>query len=140
MKADPIILVEDDTDDKELLEMVLQDLEITNPLVWFSNCADAFEHMRATSQQPILILSDVNLPGMTGIEFKRQIDDHPELRQKCIPFVLYSTSVDKKTVEAAYTKMTVQGFFKKSSGYEDIKHTVRVIYDYWKICRHPNSC
>lgn len=140
MKAEPIVLIEDDSDDKELLEMALRDLGITNPLVWFANCDDAFEHMRVTSQQPFLIMSDVNLPGMSGIEFKKKIDNHPELRRKCIPFVLYSTSVDKKTVEDAYTKMTVQGFFKKSNGYDEIKNTIRVIYDYWKICRHPNSC
>lgn len=140
MTQEPILLIEDDSDDKELLEMALQDLGVTNPLIWFSNCAKALEHMKTTTQQPFLILSDVNLPGMSGIEFKKLIDDHPELRRKCIPFVLYSTSVDKKTVEEAYTKMTVQGFFKKSSGYEEIKHTIRVIYDYWKICQHPNSC
>lgn len=140
MKPEPIILIEDDPDDKELLEMALQDLGISNPLIWFTNCADAFEHMRTTSQLPFLILSDVNLPGMSGIEFKKKIDAHPELHRKCIPFVLYSTSVDKKTVEEAYTQMTVQGFFKKNNGYEEIKNTIRVIYDYWKICRHPNSC
>lgn len=140
MKKSPIILIEDDTDDKEILEMILQDLNITNPLVWFANTGDAFEYLKITTQQPFLILSDVNLPGMTGIEFKKRIDDHPELRKKCIPFVLYSTSVDKQTVEEAYTKMTVQGFFKKNSGYDDIKNTIRVIYEYWEVCRHPNSC
>lgn len=140
MKPEPIILVEDDIDDKEILEMVLKDLNITNQLIWFANSHDAFEHMKATTEQPFLILSDVNLPGMSGTEFKKKIDAHPELHRKCIPFVLYSTSVDKKTVEDAYTKMTVQGFFKKNSGYEEIKNTIRIIYEYWSICRHPNSC
>jgi CheY-like chemotaxis protein len=140
MKSAPIVLIEDDTDDKEILEMILQDLDITNPLLWFSNGPDAFEYLKTTTEQPFLILSDVNLPGMSGIEFKKKVDDHPELRKKCIPFVLYSTSVDKKTVEDAYTKMTVQGFFKKNSAYDDIKNTIRIIHEYWTYCRHPNSC
>ena len=92
--------------------MALQDLDITNPLIWFANCAQALDHMKTTSQQPFLILSDVNLPGMSGIEFKKLIDDHPELSRKCIPFVLYSTSVDKKTVEEAYQN-DCAGFFQK---------------------------
>ncbi len=140
MKSEPIILIEDDIDDKEILEMVLKDLKITNPLVWFSNTRDAFDYLKTTTQQPFLILSDINLPGMSGTEFKKKIDEHPVLCKKCIPFVLYSTSVDKKTVEDAYTKMTVQGFFKKNSGYDEIKNTIRIIYEYWEICRHPNSC
>jgi len=140
MKSAPIVLIEDDTDDKEILEMILQDLGISNSLIWFADGRAAFEHLKTTTEQPFLILSDVNLPGMSGVEFKKKIDEHPELRKKCIPFVLYSTSVDKQTVEDAYTKMTVQGFFKKNSGYDDIKNTIRVIHEYWTICRHPNSC
>jgi CheY-like chemotaxis protein len=139
MKSEPIVLIEDDTDDKEILEMVLKDLETTNPLVWFSNTRDAFDYLKTTTEQPFLILSDVNLPGMSGTEFKKMVDDHPELRKKSIPFILYSTSVDTIAVEDAYTKMTVQGFFKKNSSYEEIKSTIRIIYDYWSICRHPNS-
>lgn len=140
MNSDPIVLIEDDTDDKEILEMVLKDLNITKTLIWFANGSDAFEYLKTTTEQPFLILSDVNLPGMSGIEFKKKVDDHPELRKKCIPFVLYSTSVDKQTVEDAYTKMTVQGFFKKNSGYDEIKNTIRIINEYWTYCRHPNSC
>lgn len=140
MNSAPIVLIEDDTDDKEILQMVLEDLGISNPLVWFANGRQAFEYLITTTKQPFLIISDVNLPGMSGVEFKMKVDDHPELRKKCIPFVLYSTSVDKQTVEDAYTKMTVQGFFKKNSGYDDIKHTIRTIHEYWTICRHPNSC
>ncbi|MPR32051.1 response regulator [Salmonirosea aquatica] len=140
MNSAPIVLIEDDTDDKEILEMILQDLGIRNSLIWFSNGHDAYEYLKETTEQPFLILSDVNLPGMTGVEFKKKVDEHPTLSKKCIPFVLYSTSVDKKTVEDAYTKMTVQGFFKKNSGYDDIKKTIRIIHEYWTYCQHPNSC
>ena len=140
MNSSPIVLIEDDIDDKEILDMILQDLAIKNPIIWFSNGLDAFNYLKATEQQLFLILSDVNLPGISGVEFKMKVDDDPQLRKKCIPFVLYSTSVDEKTVEDAYTKMTVQGFFKKNSGYDQIKHTIKVIHEYWTICRHPNSC
>lgn len=139
MQSDTIVLIEDDADDKEILTMVMQDLGIKNPLVWFSDCASAFEYLKTTLEKPFLILSDVNLPGINGIEFKHQIDRDKHLRQKCVPYVFYSTSVGQASVDEAYDKLTVQGYFKKSSTYAEIKQTIKVIYDYWSICAHPGS-
>jgi response regulator RpfG family c-di-GMP phosphodiesterase len=138
-KPGPIIVVEDDPDDKDILEDVLKDLNIPNKLIWFTNGPAAFHHLKTTSEQPLIILSDVNLPIQSGIEFKRQVDSDSELRQKSIPFVFFSTSIDQAAVNEAYTKMTVQGFFQKPSSYEEIKNVIKLIVEYWKICRHPNS-
>ena len=140
MKPDTIVLIEDDADDKEMLTLVLRDLGIGNPLVWFPNCAQAFEYLKAAPDKPFLILSDVNMPGMSGIEFKNQIDQTEYLRKKCVPYVFYSTSVNQSSVNEAYNKLTVQGYFQKSNNYEQIKQTIKVIYDYWSICQHPSSC
>lgn len=84
-------------------------------------------------------MSDINLPLQTGIEFKKTIDEDHQLRQKSIPFIFFSTSVDSNAVTQAYGEMTVQGFFRKSSSYEELKRLVRLIMDYWKLCKHPNS-
>ena len=138
-KSGPIIVVEDDPDDKDILEDVLKDLSIANSLIWFTNGPAAFHYLKTTSEQPLIILSDVNLPIQSGIEFKRQIDADSELRQKSIPFVFFSTSIDQAAVNEAYTKMTVQGFFQKPSSYEEVKNVIKLIVEYWKICRHPNS-
>jgi len=138
-KPGPIIVVEDDPDDKDILEDVLKDLNIPNKLIWFTNGPAAFHHLKTTSEQPLIILSDVNLPIQSGIEFKRQVDSDSELRQKSIPFVFFSTSIDQLAVNEAYTKMTVQGFFQKPGNYDQIKNVIKVIVEYWKICRHPNS-
>jgi CheY-like chemotaxis protein len=139
MKSGPIIVVEDDIDDKEVLEGILKDLHINNKLIWFTRCNDAFKFLKATSERPFLILSDVNIPIENGIEFKRRIDNDPVLRQKSIPFIFYSTSVNKKTVTEAYSELTVQGFFQKGNSYEEIKADIKLIVEYWKICKHPNS-
>ena len=139
MKSGPIIIVEDDIDDKELLESVFHDLKIPNRLNWFRKSGEAFTYLKTTGDQPFLIFSDVNLPVENGIEFKRRIDADPHLRQKRIPFVFYSTSADQRTVNTAYTEMTVQGFFQKENRYEEIKKCIDLIVKYWKMCRHPNS-
>lgn len=139
MKTGPIILIEDDTDDKDVFLDILKDLEVTNHVIWFENCDDAFEFLKSSSEQPFLIFCDMNLPGMGGIDCKLRIDDDKGLRKKSIPFVFHSTSVDQKTVDDAYTKMTVQGYFKKKNSYDEIKETIKLIIDYWQECRHPNA-
>lgn len=135
----PIILVEDDPDDETLLSDIFEELNITNRRVWFRNSKPAFNYLKTMPEQPFLILSDVNLAGDSGIEFKRRIDNDPQLRAKSIPFVFYSTSVDQRAVNEAYTKMTVQGFFKKGNNYEKMKKDIKLIFDYWQNCKHPNS-
>ena len=139
MKPAPIILIDDDTDDKEVFLDILKDLNVTSPVIWFLNCDDAFSYLEKTSEQPFIIFCDLNLPGLSGIEFKRQIDDNKELRKKSIPFVFCSTSVDQKTVNEAYTHMTVQGFFQKKNTYGELKETIRLIFAYWEECKHPNA-
>jgi CheY-like chemotaxis protein len=139
MKSGPIIVLEDDVDDKEVLEGILKELKVKNKLVWFSGSEAAFQYLKTTSEQPFIIISDVNIPRENGIEFKRRIDNDPYLRQKSIPFVFYSTSVKEETVTEAYSELTVQGFFKKGNSHEEIKRHIKLIVDYWQVCRHPNS-
>lgn len=138
-KTGPVVILEDDPDDRELLAEVFEKLEIANKLIWFTTADVAFDYLKTTPEQPFIILSDVNLPGENGIEFKRRIDHDDELRRKSIPFIFYSTSVDQEAINEAYMKLTVQGFFQKPDKLSETEKRLRVIIDYWKDCRHPNS-
>jgi two-component SAPR family response regulator len=137
--AEPIILVDDDDEDEELLKDALDELGIENKLIRFENCITAFDYLKRTTEIPFIIISDVNLPRLNGIEFKRQIDEDPLLRSKSIPFVFFSTSTDKKAVDTAYKEMTVQGFFQKPISFQDLKRIIKLIFDYWRECKHPNA-
>jgi CheY-like chemotaxis protein len=139
MKSGPIIIIEDDPDDAGVLEEIFFELHIPNKLLWFLSSEDAIRYMHTATEQPFLILSDINMPGLNGIEFKQYIDGDLNLRRKCIPFIFYSTSADEQIVNKAYNELTVQGFFQKSGTYGEIKNMVRTIIDYWLLCRHPNS-
>ena len=138
-KLGPIVIVEDDLDDQEMIQEAMEELGIKNRLVFFDRAVKAFDFLKSVREQPFLILSDVNLPIQNGIEFKRQIDEDNELRHKSIPFVFYSTAVDKNSVDTAYQELTVQGFFKKKNTYDELKKDLKLIVDYWKTCKHPNS-
>jgi len=134
----PIIIVEDDADDEAIFTEILSELNLPHKTIWFGNSGEAFNYLKTTSEQPFIIFSDVNLPGENGVEFKRRIDQDKQLREKSIPFVFYSTAVDQRIVNEVYTKMTVQGFFQKGNSYEEIKNHIKLIFDYWTVCSHPN--
>ncbi|KRD12403.1 histidine kinase [Flavobacterium sp. Root901] len=138
-KSGPIILFEDDHDDRSFMEKIFTELEIDNERVYLKNAAEALEYLGNTKKSLFLIFCDVNLPGMNGLELKRKIDNDPHLRLKSIPFVFYSTSIRQDQLIEAYAELTVQGFFKKENDLNETKSTVSTIIDYWKLCRHPNK-
>lgn len=136
-RAGPILIIEDDQDDQEILREAFTELEVRNKLLFFDKTKQAFDFLKTTSEKPFLILSDVNLPQQTGVEFKREVDSDPQLRKKSIPFVFFSTSIEKHAVDTAYKELTIQGFFQKSNNYQELKNVLSLIVEYWKVCQHP---
>ena len=134
-----IVIIEDDIDDEEIFESIIREIGIENEIKWFTESDSAFEFLKTTKEKIFLIFSDINLPGMNGIEFKRKIDSDPELRRKSIPFVFLSTQATQRDVNEAYTELTVQGFFKKGSSYSEIRDMLKNIFEYWRTSKHPNS-
>lgn len=135
----PIIVIDDDHDDQEIMQEAIRDLDIPNKLIFFDRPGEAFLYLKTTRDKPLIIFSDINLPEQNGVELKRRIDHDHQLRQKSIPFVFYSTYVDRKVVDTAYNELNIQGFFLKNGNYEEVKNTLKLIIDYWKICKHPNT-
>jgi CheY-like chemotaxis protein len=136
-RAGPILIIEDDQDDQEILQEAFTELGVRNKLLFFDKTKHAFDFLKTTSEKPFLILSDVNLPQQTGVEFKREVDSDPQLRKKSIPFVFFSTSIEKHAVDTAYKELTIQGFFQKSNNYQELKNVLSLIVEYWKVCQHP---
>jgi CheY-like chemotaxis protein len=138
MKQGPIIIAEDDFDDQEILKETLEDISLKNKLIFFDNGNDVLDYLRTTKDQPFLIISDVNLLKMNGLELRRQINQDEVLRKKSIPFIFLTTSANQVAVDEAYDMM-VQGFFQKEHNYKKVGEMIRMIIDYWRICKHPNS-
>ena len=139
MSKRPIMLIEDDIDDKNFIEEAFNELNVENPVLWFEICISAKEFLLKTADQPFLILCDINLPKQSGIELKREIDSSEVLREKSIPFLFYTTTANQDFVREAYTKLTVQGFFQKEHSFEKTKEDIKLIYNYWSRCIQPNS-
>lgn len=135
----PIVIVEDDDDDQTIVKEAIQEIGIPNTLLFFSNAIDAFAFLVETTVQPFFILCDINLPKQNGVEFKKNIDRNEYLSQKSIPFLFFSTAVDKHIINFAYKELTIQGFFQKPARFEEIKYSLQIIISYWKLCKHPNN-
>lgn len=135
-KSGPIIIVEDDYDDQEVLQEVFEELEIPNMLRFFTSCTQAFDYLLTTTEKPFLIISDINLPVMNGFQFKEKINVTDSLRRKNIPFVFFSTNSDITAISKAYD-ILAQGYFIKPAKLMDIKDTVHSIVKYWKVCSRP---
>ena len=134
----PIILIDDDTDDQYLMKCMLEELNLPNPLRLFPDGLQAQQYLLTTSEKPLLILCDINMPVLNGLEFRDRIDADPYLKQKAIPFLFLSTSDDRKLVKKAYAG-SIQGFFKKESDFETGKNNLDLMIRYWKCCLHPNN-
>ncbi|OZI09906.1 response regulator [Siphonobacter sp. BAB-5385] len=134
----PIISVEDDEDDQFLIRDVLKELGVTNEILFFSNGQLALDYLTVTTEQPFLILCDVNMPVMNGLELHAKIADNEVLRRKAIPFVFLTTAANANLVNEAYMQ-SVQGFYQKASSFETFQKQLEAIIIYWRGCLHPNN-
>lgn len=134
----PIVIVEDDVDDQELYEIVLRELGIKNELRVFGNGKPALEYLLFTEEQPFIIVSDINMPEMSGLELKSKIQEDPFLATKGIPFIFLSTNASKISVRHAHA-LSVQGYFQKPDSIDGLKLLFQNVFGYWQLCRHINS-
>jgi CheY-like chemotaxis protein len=136
-KKGPIIVIEDDEDDRELLASIFKELDYPNDVVFFEDGVSALEYLQDNKIYPFIILSDINLPKLNGFQLRKMIHTNEGLSAKCIPYLFFSTTVDQKAVYDAYT-MSVQGFFLKPDSFKHLKHTISIIVEYWTECYSPN--
>ena len=138
MTKGPIIIVEDDPDDQEIYAEAIRNIGISNEIKFFEGGATALEYLITTDDQPFIILSDVNMPIMSGLELKEKIQKDDYLRLKGIPFVFISTNASATAVRKAH-ELSVQGYFEKPSNLTGIRKMLTTLFDYWALCRHINN-
>jgi len=138
MTKGPIIIVDDDEDDQEIYAEAIRTIGIPNKIHFFNGGQPALDYLLTTKEQPFVILSDVNMPQMNGLQFKEAIQDNDYLREKGIPFIFISTNASKAAVRQAHI-LSVQGYFEKPNNMEDIKSMLRKLFEYWELCKHINN-
>lgn len=137
-KTGPIIIVEDDADDQNLMQEALQSLYLANSLLFFDQGSAAFQYLKNTTGEPFIILCDMNMPGMNGLDFLKKIHTELPQRKRNIPFIFFSTSATPDAMQEAYG-MYVQGFFVKPHAMAETKRVLQLIIQYWQTCRYLNN-
>jgi len=135
-KDGTIIIIEDELDDQFVLEEIFIELEYPNKRIYFPNGASALYYLNKTIDRPFIIISDIDLPQLSGVDLTNKIQLNTELRHKCIPYVFFTTLNNQQAITDCYCK-SVQGFFIKPSSYQETKDTVKLIMDYWTRCVSP---
>ena len=136
-KLGPVVIIEDDIDDQEMLEEIFKDLNYPNELVFFGDSVQALEYLTLTEIEPFLVLSDINMPKLSGMELREKIHNNEDLRLKSIPYLFFSTSAEQQHVIDAYSR-SIQGFFVKPNSYQKLKTIIVKIVEYWQECESPN--
>jgi CheY-like chemotaxis protein len=136
-KRGPIIIIEDDTDDQTILAEIFVELNYSNELIFFSDSVKALEYLTDTDIEPFLVLSDINMPKLSGMELREKIHNNEDLRLKSIPYLFFSTSAEQRHVIDAYSR-SIQGFFVKPSDYKKLKTLIIKIVEYWQECESPH--
>lgn len=136
-KRGPIIIIEDDIDDQDILKDIFKELQYDNKVIFFGDSVKALEFLTDTDIEPFLVLSDINMPKLNGMELREKVHNNEDLRLKSIPYLFFSTSAEQKHVIDAYSR-SIQGFFVKPHNYEKLKEVIRKIVEYWQECESPN--
>lgn len=136
-KTGPIVIIEDDTGDQIILNEIFEELNYENQLIFFGDSEEALQFLTSTEIEPFLVLSDINMPKLNGMELREKIHNNEDLRRKSIPYLFFTTSAEQQHVVDAYSR-SIQGFFVKSNKYEKIKNTMVKIVEYWQECESPH--
>jgi CheY-like chemotaxis protein len=131
-----ILLVEDDLADQKLVKISLRNEKIANDLYTVQTGEEGldFLHRRGNysdgTTQPDLILLDLNMPGMGGKEFLRQIKADEKLKQ--IPVVILTTSEAEKDIIDSY-KLQASGYVHKPVTLGEFKEAMKKLKEYWFV-------
>ena len=133
----PIIIIEDDPDDQEILGEVFSELNYPNEIIFFLDSQKALDFLTSTDIEPFIIFSDINMPKLSGTELREKVHNNEDLRMKSIPYLFFTTNAEQQAVIDAYSK-TIQGFFVKPNDYKKLRRVIKIIVEYWQECVSPN--
>ena len=131
-----ILLVEDDEVDVMNVKRAFKKNNITNPLYIANNGIDALVMLRGNGNPPLMppqqriILLDLNMPKMNGIEFLRELRTDPKL--KPIPVIVLTTSNEDRDKVEAYN-LNVAGYILKPVTFSNFVETVATLNKYWAL-------
>ncbi len=132
----PILLVEDDLVDAQTIKRAFAELKIRNKLVHVTNGEEALNYLgNSRNKKPCVILLDLNMPKMNGIEFLQTVKKDKTLMQ--IPAIVLTVSSQEQDVIESFN-LGVAGYIIKPSAYEGFLDKLKAFNIYWSLSELPN--
>ena len=141
-KSLPFLLAEDDLVDVKTVKRAFNQYNLANPLYVVANGAEALAFLRrqgayaepADAPRPGLILLDLNMPVMSGLEFLQAVKNDDDLRS--IPVIVLTSSKEESDLIASY-ELSVAGYIVKPVDFKKFLDVVRALDAYWSLCELP---
>jgi len=139
-----ILLVEDEPADQKLVKTAFMKAKIANEVNAVSSGEEALDYLFRRGQygpetpRPDLILLDLNMPGMGGMEFLRRVKDNEDL--STIPVVVMTSSEAEEDIVCSY-QLRVNAYVTKPVGLKEFEKVIERIEDFWfVVCKLPTKC
>ncbi len=134
-KAVNILLVEDDSIDAKAFVRAMDKLKIANPVTVAKDGVEGLEKLKEMPR-PNLVILDINMPRMNGLEMLRRLREDEALRDTIV-FVLTTSNDDQDKFEAY--NLNVAGYMLKSDMGNSFIRAVSLVENYWKVVEFPES-
>lgn len=119
MRDEPVILIDDDLEDLQLLEEMARDLKLTNQVLAFNNPETALDFLTKTILEPLFILCDINMPRLNGFQLRAELLKS-DSNIKEVPFLFLSTSGSEREILEA-KKLQVRQYYTKSNTFNGMR-------------------
>jgi len=137
-----IMLVEDNIADAVLIEHALQKIDIKNPVFRAKDGLDALNYLfgsgryedRDPSGMPAVVLIDLNLPKMDGLEVLRRM--RADYRTKLIPVAIFTGSNDEQDLINGYS-LGANSYVRKPTNSEEFTRAIERLVNYWVALNEP---
>lgn len=134
----PILLVEDSKNDTELTLAALEDSGVANPVVVLRDGAEAVAYLRDLenkdpSSMPVVVLLDIKMPKMNGIEVLRAVKAEDHLKQ--IPIVML-TSREGPDIEESY-RLGANAYVVKPVAFDEFFKAIKNVGRFWAVVNQP---
>lgn len=137
-EAGYVLLIEDNQDDIDLTLRALRLNDVANEVVVMRDGAEALEFLTqggetlgpSSNRLPLLVLLDINLPKISGLEVLRRLREHD--RTKLLPVVMLSTSRHERDVQESYAH-GANSYIVKPVSFSEFSETVRQLGTYWLL-------
>jgi CheY-like chemotaxis protein len=136
-KLKPILLVEDDSVDAMTVKRAMRDLQVNHSVIHSVNGEEAMKYLTSPdTEKPFVILLDLNMPKMNGIEFLKVMKTYPEL--KTIPVIVLTTSKEQRDILGSF-ELGASGYMVKPVDYSKFVEILSKIVTYWNSSELPKD-